>query len=323
MLSNDWCRARDELGAGGEAEYSSKNGNHETLVSRELFYRVQARIEKKITGKAKKHSFLLAGLMTCDECGRSICAEVQKGFRYYRCTRFETACTQRSYSREEKLEEQILTFLEGLHIKNDRLAAWLKKALQESHVDEMEYHNSAIQELNGRFTKQMQKVDTLYDEKLEGNITPEFYERKFAQYSQELDDVTNALQRHKNANLSYIELGASILDLTQRAREIYAYASPEKKRKLLSIVFAGLRLKDKTLVPDYNKAFQFIRERVEVINTEDSTYERLPSSKEAVILESAQNFEPWLRGLDDVRTVLLTGKSHFSYKILMPELVAA
>ena len=275
-----------------------KNANHEALVSKELFYRVQARIEKKLTGKAKKHEFLLSGLIKCDECSRSVCGEIQKGHHYYRCTRYQTACTQRSYSREEKLEAQITALLDGLTIKNERLAAWLKKALQESHADEVAYHNGALQELNGRFTKAQQKIDMLYDEKLEGKISQEFYEKKFAQYSQELDEIIAATQRHKNANISYVELGSSILDLTQRAREIYAKASPERKRKLLGIVFSELKLRDKVLLPEYNAAFAFIRERVNKLNEEEFTLEPKITGDKAVILESAQNSQDWLPDRD-------------------------
>ena len=185
-----------------------------------------------------------------------------------------------------------------MQIKNERLATWLKKALRESHADEIEYHNSVVQDLSSRFTKTQQKLDTLYDEKIEGNISPEFYERKFVQYSNELEEITNALQRHKNANVSYVELGSSILDLTQRAREIYEKASPEKRRKLLSIVFGDLKLKNKTLAPGYNKAFVFIRERVNKLNQEEFTLEPTASSNKAVILESAQNSQDWLPDLD-------------------------
>ncbi len=288
----------------GEFTWNKKhyiNGNHEPLISKELFYRVQARIERRLIGKAIKNNFLFAGLIKCVECGRSICGEVQKGHIYYRCTRYETNCTQRSYSREEKIEEQIISHLEKLQIKNERLAGWIQKALKESHADEVQYHTSALSELNSRLTRTQQKVDVLYDEKLDGKITPEFYEKKFVQYSQELEEVIASIKRHKDANISYIELGSSILDLTQRARELYEKkASPEKKRKLLSLVFAGLKLKDKIITPVYNKAFQFIIERVNTINSEEITLEPKTSSNKAVILESGVNSEDLLTVWYDV-----------------------
>lgn len=159
----------------------------------------------------------------------------------------------------------------------------------------MLYHNNALGELNSRLARTQQRVDTLYDEKIDGMITQEFYEKKFAQYSVELDEIISSIQRHKNANVSYIELGSSILDLTQRARELYKEkATPEQKRKLLGIVFAELQLKDKIVTPVYNKAFQFIVERVNTLNSEEFTLEPKISSNKAVILESDLNSETWL-----------------------------
>ena len=273
----------------GEFVWNKKhyaNANHEPLISKELFYRVQDRIEKKVVGKSKKKDYLFNNLIKCGECSRSVCGETHKLAHYYRCTRYLTECTQKGYTREDKVEEQVIGLLEKLHINNERLAEWLQKALKESHADEVEYHISTLRELNHNHARTMQKMDTLYDEKIEQNITPEFYAKKFKQYSEELEEIVKAIAKHKNAGVSYVELGSSILDLTQRAREIYTKATPEKKRKLLSIVFAELHLKDKTVVPIYNKAFQFISERVNTINTQDSTLElEMPSSK-AVILES-------------------------------------
>ena len=273
----------------GEFMWNGKHyekANHEALVSKELFYRVQDRIQKKVVGKAKKMDYIFNNLIKCGECSRSVCGEIHKGTHYYRCTRFQTECTQRGYAREDKIEGQILGALDKLHIKNERLAQWLQKALKESHADEVDYHTSVVKELNHSHARAMQRLDTLYDEKIEKNITEEFYDRKFKQYSQELTEIDKALVKHTNASVSYIELGATILDLTQQAREIYMKASPEKKRKILSIVFEGFLLKDKIVTPIYNKAFKFIADRVETINIEDDTLELENSSNKAVILET-------------------------------------
>ncbi len=272
-----------------------KKANHEPLVSKELFQRVQDRIEKKLVGKAKKHDFLLAGMIECEECGRSICGEVQKGHHYFRCTRYKTNCTQRGYTKEEKIEEQILGHLSVLQIKNERLAEWLKCALKESHADEVKYHNTVLAELSSRLTRTQQRVDTLYDEKLDGKISEEFYNKKFAQFSEELDAIITSIQKHKNANISYAELGSAIIDLTQRAEELYREkATFEQKRQLLNIVFRKLLLKDKVVTPVYNKAFKFIAERVNTLNSEEVTLEPNISGGKAVILETGLNSSDWL-----------------------------
>lgn len=241
-------------------------GNHPALVSKELFYRVQDRLQRKIkAGKYRKHTFLLGdGLMVCGECGRAVIGEVQKGHHYYHCTRYQTNCSQRKYIREEDLEQQISEIFESLEVKNQRLLDWIRKALNESHIDEMGYHNSALTQLNNRYTQIQQRLDMLYDDKLDGKITKEFYEKKFEQYSKEQDEILSAIQRHKQANISYFELGTNIFELAQKAKEIYEEkANFEEKKKLLNFVFSNLKLRDEKVVPTFQNAFQIVASRAE------------------------------------------------------------
>ena len=274
----------------GEFTWNNKryrHGNHDPLVSKELFNRVQDRIERKLIGKAKKHDFLFAGIIICEECGRSVCGEIQKGHTYHRCTRYNTNCTQRGCIREEKVEEQVISHLKKLHITNTRLAEWLKTALKESHADEVKYHNAALSELTGRLKKTQLRVDTLYDEKLDGSISPEFYKRKFKQYSKELDTITGSIERHKDANLSYVELGSHILDLTQRVEQLYSdKATKSQKRRLLNIVFKQLLIKDKIVTPVFNEPFGYIAERVNTLNSGKITLQPNVEGSKAVVVES-------------------------------------
>lgn len=39
-------------------------------------------------------------------------------------------------------------------------------------------------------------MDKLYDDKLDEKITPDFYSRKFKQYSDEKDEVTESIKKH-------------------------------------------------------------------------------------------------------------------------------
>jgi len=135
--------------------------------------------------------------------------------------------------------------LDSVVIKNDRMAEWLKDALKQSHADEIKYHNSALHDLNSRHTRTQQKIDTLYDEKLDKKITVEFYEKKLAQYSAELDAIIASIQKHKDANINYIQLGVNIIELSQRAQELYLNkATVDDRRLLLTTIFEDLKLKD-------------------------------------------------------------------------------
>ncbi len=56
-------------------------GNHEPIISLELFERVQAvfRSHGKRRGKGRVHTFAFGGLMTCGRCGCGITAGIKKG----------------------------------------------------------------------------------------------------------------------------------------------------------------------------------------------------------------------------------------------------
>ena len=286
----------------GEFEWNNKHykdGNHDALIPKELFQRVQDRIERKLVGKAQKHDFLFAQLLNCGECGRTVCGEIQKGHTYHRCTRYNNNCTQRGCIREEELEKQVIEHLGRLHVNNTRLAEWLRDALKESHADEVKYHNEALTELNTRLQRTQQRVDTLYDEKIDGNITNEFYEKKFEQYSDELNVIATSIAKHKNASLSYVELGSHILDLTQQAKKLYTNkATKKQKRKLLGVVFEQLLVKDKVVTPVFNKPFEFIAERVNTLNSGEITLQRNASSNKAVVVSSELNSEKLLPDRD-------------------------
>ena len=50
------------------------------------------------------------------------------------------------------------------------------------------------------------------------------------------EEILSAIERHSEAQTKYFELGVSILELSQKAREIYQKASVEQKRMLLKLM---------------------------------------------------------------------------------------
>ena len=235
---------------------------HEPLISRELFKRVQARLKRKLVGKYRTHNFLFKGLISCGECDCTITGQIQKEHIYYRCTLHKSNCTQRSCTREEELEEQVISFLSNLEVKNKKIIEWIRKALKESHSAESEYHEKSLKKLDNEYVRIEKRLDTMYEDKLDGKITQDIYDRKFEQYNQHLNDALQAKKAHKNAKISYFELGANIFELSQRASQLYrGKHTSEEKRKLLGIVFSNLSLKDGKLIPNYTPAFEILANR--------------------------------------------------------------
>lgn len=109
-----------------------------------------------------------------------------------------------------------------------------------------------------------------YDDKLDEKITPDFYTRKFQQYSDEKDELTETIKRHSTASTGYLNLGISLYELSQRAREIYLKAKAKdmlkEQKNLMRLVFAKITLDEGKLNWEYSRAFKILSEAVEATN---------------------------------------------------------
>jgi DNA invertase Pin-like site-specific DNA recombinase len=75
---------------------------HKPLMTQKLFNKVQEVLKQRgKPNKVKKHHFAFLGLLKCT-CGASVTAELQKGHKYYRCTRKED-CVKKNIICEKKI----------------------------------------------------------------------------------------------------------------------------------------------------------------------------------------------------------------------------
>jgi len=109
------------------------------------------------------------------------------------------------------------------------------------------------------YRKLQGRLDRLYEDKLDEVITKELYERKAQEYQKQQEDINMQLERHRKANVNYLELVSYIFELAQAGAKLYeTAASKEQKRSLLHIVFSNLSLKGGKLVPTYQNGFQLV-----------------------------------------------------------------
>ncbi len=61
---------------------------------------------------------------------------------------------------------------------------WIVEALHQSHADEKRFREDAITRLQDEQTKIQNRLDRLYDDRLDGFIEPDFFERKSREWRQ-------------------------------------------------------------------------------------------------------------------------------------------
>ena len=268
-------------------------GKQKPLVEKNTFNRVQQILKSKTTPRYRKHFPLFKGLIHCKECGGLITWEIQKDHWYGHCNHYKD-CNQTTWVRQEEIEKQKLPYLGKIVIKSKRLANWIKKALKESHSEEIDYHNKAVEETNRRYEQIQRRLNMLYDDKLDGKIDNNFYEQKFKQYTEEKEAVLEAKQQHGNAQTEYFEMGINILDLSQKAKKVYQKAEKEDRRNLLNIIFSNLYLDDGKIQASYSPAFEIL---ADCVSSSNKFFElaKNRSIKQKTSLTEA-DFVPLLRG---------------------------
>lgn len=142
------------------------NGNHERIISKELFDKVQDALNRRSscpTGR-QKHDFLFQGMLTCGYCGCAVTADIKKGkYVYYRCTGNKGACPGKSgkYSREEILDQQFADSLNRLQLDNE-VADWIKRVMCESSADDQRQAENEILQLEKNKKRLEDRLEKMY-----------------------------------------------------------------------------------------------------------------------------------------------------------------
>jgi site-specific DNA recombinase len=220
-------------------------GKHEALVSLELFQKVQQMFEPNRNGnKDHAHVFALRDFLTCAECGCKITAERQKGFVYYRCThgKGRELCTDRAYTREEKLLEQVESILATIEIGPDILEALVEESrlLDEEQAGGSEAERQALE---GAVAENRAKTDRLLDSYLENLLDKDTYQRKARVLGEERLALERRLQGVQSAKESGLTARIeAVLHTAGTARSRFREASTEGRRELLSTVLLNATL---------------------------------------------------------------------------------
>lgn len=221
-------------------------GKHEAIVAVELWQKVQDILAGKNINKTKKHNiipFAYKGLLTCGECERTITAERKKGkYVYYRCTKYDRTCTQKPV-KEEAITESVSNLLDTLDISENGMkyiVAGLKKSLHEKR----EWHDVIYNKLVKEHTTIKNRLDRMYEDRLDRKITDDYFEKMRNRSVARLDDLEVQIAKHNRADVSYYDFGVKILELAKNAKYLYKMATPEEKQELLRFLLSNSTLKD-------------------------------------------------------------------------------
>jgi len=218
----------------GGIEY---RGKHEPIISPELFESAQAVMHGHNRGKYRKHDIAFRGMLSCahDDC--TITGDVKKEkYVYYRCTGYRGKCGLLRFT-EEQVSEKMSEVLNNIAIP-EHVVAQIMETLE---ADQRTMQNRVASErarLNTHLDTVRRRTDQAYNDKLDGKITEEYWQRKNTEWQREEAEIQSALQSATEAKFADKLLDARrTLELAQRAYSLYVTRRPEEQADLLRSTF--------------------------------------------------------------------------------------
>ena len=79
----------------------------------------------------------------------------------------------------------------------------------------------------------------MYIDKLDGRVDGAFFDKMSAEWREEQNRCQREIDRHREAEQSYMDEGVQILELARNAQSLFERQEPREKRRLLNFVLSN------------------------------------------------------------------------------------
>lgn len=238
-------------------------GNHESIISKQVFDDVQTALSGKTHSKKQRHLFHLRGKITCGQCGCAFTATTKKGHDYYYCTNGKGGCEEhKHYLRSEALDAIIANAFDDIAFSPELIEIAYLASKEKVGLSE-EYRKSSLDTIAKQLEFVAKKQSKLLDSHLSDLITNETYEAK----TKDLINEEIALKsQYKKIEKSFGQ-GNSTLEPTKevfleayRAKKEFLNAENNRKREVLEKLLWNLEIKDQELATvSYKEPYSILK----------------------------------------------------------------
>ena len=128
--------------------------------------------------------------------------------------------------------------------------------LKSRHDNQQHYYTQNIEQTRREYDKIKERLKKLTYERLDGRITVELYDEIVAELTNRQQELNNQLVALTDSNKSFMVTASYLLDLAQRAHELFSGASERLQQKMLKVVLSNIELLDKQLTYIVNDPYK-------------------------------------------------------------------
>ncbi len=215
-------------------------GAHETFITKDLFRQVQLKMHGKQPVSRRQHNPLFKNLIHCSVCEGNITWQIQKGRYYGFCQRLKKECKGRKALREDKIEAAVTGMLNDLVCPRPEIIDWVSQELQKRESSQTETNEHTLRALNAQIDRLGRMDSELYDDKLAGEISREVYESKHAHFMAQKAELEANRVKIELDTASDLNQRLALLNLSQKAAEIFQTRTVEQKRLIITKLFSDI-----------------------------------------------------------------------------------
>jgi len=250
-------------------------GNYQTLVSGEVWQKVQSRLNDNLTAShpETKKFFAFRPYLKCGFCHCSLTAAEMPGrhgkghFRYYFCTsgkrrvdadwykkKFGTVrCPQRHW-KEAEIDEAIKKEIGKLYL-DDVIVGEVKKQLKETDERQDKYERRELLRLEKERTRKRTHLKLSYRDRLDGMLSVADYSEIQTGIQNDLDRIEQDIKKLSQQNLKAREQGSQVIELLNGVAKIYAKADMETKHEILGVLLERVVARGNDLFITFKEPF--------------------------------------------------------------------
>lgn len=244
----------------GEMRFKGKLYPHryEPIITKELFDKTQ----QIKAGYNKKHfkfaglPYVYRGLIRCADCGCMITPEKQKGYIYYHCTQYKGKHGA-EWLREEEITEQFAQLFKRIQVPKEVLEE-IVDSLKNIHKGKSELREQQFEQLTKEKSRYAKRIENMYLDKLDGRITTDEYDKLYKVFQEKIEEIDTKLANLQKAEDNYYLTVNYLLQLANRAYDLFVSSEIEKKRQLLKLLLQNPTLDGKKVRYNLLKPFDTI-----------------------------------------------------------------
>lgn len=231
---------------------------YEPIISRALFNQVQRiRDERKHEmTKYDSKDYTFKKIVKCGKCGRAVSPFKARNTIYLRCA--NNKCDNPNTA-ESLIIDSVTADISYVDIPEQ----WLDKVIAElrtRHDDQQLYYTQNIDQTRTEYDKLKEKMRKVYYDLLEGRITQQFHDDIATELETKQQELNDRLKLLTSDNKTFQVTASYLLDLAQRAEQLFNESDDDLRQKLLEYVLSNIELKDKRLSYILNDPFRTIVE---------------------------------------------------------------